>query len=93
MSYTILVDPLIASRRLEATNTECEKSAIRFLRGLAFVDDFPQFVERRPCEFCKPPCGNFGEGVAFADGIHYVCPKGIERWNAKHQKKIISHGS
>jgi hypothetical protein len=57
------------------------------------VEDFPQFAERRPCEFCKPPCGNLGEGVAFADGIHYVCPKGIEEWNSKHEKKIIPHGT
>jgi len=53
------------------------------------VEGFPQFVERRPCEFCKPPCGNLAVGVAFADGIHFVCPRGIEAWNAKHEKKII----
>ena len=57
------------------------------------MDDFPQFPDRRPCEFCKPPCGNLGEGIAFADGVHYVCPIGIEAWNAKHEKKIISHAT
>ncbi|MDA4133360.1 MAG: hypothetical protein OK454_09610 [Thaumarchaeota archaeon] len=57
------------------------------------MEGFPQFVERRPCEFCKPPCGNLAEGVAFADGIHFVCPRGIEAWNAKHEKKIIPHGT
>jgi hypothetical protein len=66
---------------------------IRFLPSPNLVEGFPQFVERRPCEFCKPPCGNFGEGVAFTDGIHYVCPKGIEAWNAKHEKKIVPHGT
>ncbi len=57
------------------------------------MDAFPQFAERRPCEYCKPSCGNSGEGVAFADGIHFLCPKAIEDWNAKHAKKIIPHGS
>jgi hypothetical protein len=57
------------------------------------MEDFPQFAERRPCELCKPPCGNLGEGIAFTDGIHYVCPKGIEDWNAKHEKKIIPHAT
>jgi hypothetical protein len=57
------------------------------------MEDLPQFAERRSCEFCKPLCGNLGEGVAFADGIHYVCPKGIEEWNSKHEKKIVPHGS
>jgi hypothetical protein len=60
---------------------------------VTFVEGFPQFVERRPCEFCKPPCGNLAEGVAFADGIHFVCPRGIETWNSKHEKKIVPHGT
>jgi len=57
------------------------------------MDPFPQFAERRPCEYCKPSCGNSGEGVAFADGIHFLCPKAIEAWNSGHEKKIIPHGA
>jgi hypothetical protein len=55
------------------------------------MDEFRQLPDRRPCEFCRPDCGNLGEGIAFADGVHYVCPKGIDEWNAKHVKKIIPH--
>jgi hypothetical protein len=70
-----------------------QKTLISLFRTPSAVEGFPQFVERRPCEFCKPPCGNMAEGVAFTDGIHFVCPKGIDAWNAKHEKKIIPHGT
>jgi len=67
------------------------KMLIRFLGSLTLWKISPSLSSGVRASSVKPPCGNFGEGVAFADGIHYVCPKGIERWNVKHVKKIISH--
>ncbi len=26
--------------------------------------------EQKPCEYCKPPCGNMSDSVEFTDGIH-----------------------
>jgi hypothetical protein len=45
--------------------------------------------EKKTCEYCKPPCGNMGDSVEFTDGIHYVCPVGVQNWNEKHDNKIF----